>query len=106
MPRQWITITSIDEIPEGETRTFEVGPEWIALCKRDGQVWAVEDFCPHDTGPLGEGTLEGHEIICPRHGARFDIRTGDVKRLPALCGIRTFPVRVVDGRVEVEIEIE
>lgn len=106
MPRRWIAIISVDELPEGESRTFAVGKEWIALCKRGGQVYAVEDLCPHDTGPLGDGHLEGDEIVCPRHGARFDIRTGEVTRLPAVCGIRTFRVRTIDGRIEVEIETD
>ena len=99
----FVVVASLDEIPEREARIFEVGSEWIALCKVQGEIYAVEDFCTHDLGPLGEGCLEGYEIECPRHRARFDVRDGAVTRAPAVSPIRCFPVKVENGEVFVRI---
>ena len=66
------------------------------------QFYAVEDVCTHDGGPLGEGKLDGCELICPRHGARFDVRTGAATRMPAIEPAPTYAVRVEDGDVLVE----
>lgn len=101
--RTWVEVASSDDIPEGEVRTYAVGPGDIAVARRDGQLYAVQDLCTHDDGPLGEGELVGFEIECPRHGARFDIRTGAVKRMPAIAPIATFPVMEKDGRVSVAL---
>ena len=100
----WVAIVPYEEIPEGEARAFEVAEEWLVVCKVGGRIFAVEDTCPHDTGPLGDSRLEGHEVVCPRHGARFDVRSGEVLCLPALIGIRTFASRVSeDGQIEVHL---
>jgi 3-phenylpropionate/trans-cinnamate dioxygenase ferredoxin subunit len=92
-----------DEIPEGQARVYEVGGEYIALCRAGGRFHAVEDRCPHDDGPLGEGCLEGFEIECPRHGARFDVRDGRVLCRPAAEPIRTFAVEVEAGTIYLEL---
>jgi len=68
----------------------------------DGQFYAIEDVCTHDGGPLGEGDLEGAELICPRHGSRFDVRTGEALTLPAFEAAPTYEVRVENGDVLVE----
>lgn len=96
---QWVPVAPLEEIPEGEARTWEVGDVPMAICRVGGTVHCIEDICPHDLGPLGDGPLEGHEIVCPRHGARFDVRDGRVLCLPALCGVRSFPAEVRDGTV-------
>jgi len=66
-----------------------------------GQYFAIADVCSHDDGPVGEGVLDGYDIACPRHGAQFDVRTGKVLSLPALEDIPAYPVRVVEGEIEV-----
>jgi 3-phenylpropionate/trans-cinnamate dioxygenase ferredoxin subunit len=71
-----------------------------------GEFWAIADVCSHDDGPLGEGELDGYEISCPRHGAEFDVRTGKVHSLPAIVDIPAYPVRVVDGEVEIGLPVE
>lgn len=71
-----------------------------------GSYYAIGDVCSHDNGPLGDGELDGLEVICPRHGARFDIRTGEVRSLPAIVDIPAYPVRVVDGQLEVGVPLE
>jgi 3-phenylpropionate/trans-cinnamate dioxygenase ferredoxin subunit len=74
----------------------------VVLVNLDGEFYAIEDVCTHDGGPLGEGELEGSELICPRHGARFDVRTGDALTLPAFEPAPTYEVRLEDGDVLVE----
>lgn len=101
-PRR-IPIARVEEIPEGETRVYEVEGERVAVCNTEGEIFALEDRCTHDDGPLGEGCLDGYQIECPRHGARFDVRNGEVLRMPAAHPIRTFGVKVEEGQIIVEI---
>jgi 3-phenylpropionate/trans-cinnamate dioxygenase ferredoxin subunit len=93
-----------DAVPEGQARVFEIDDQRVAVCRVDGRCYALQDVCTHDDGPLGEGRLEGHEIICPRHGARFDVRTGAAMRMPAVVGVETFVVREENGELIVEME--
>jgi 3-phenylpropionate/trans-cinnamate dioxygenase ferredoxin subunit len=97
-------VCSTGELPEGERLFLEVGDTSIVVLNQGGDYYAIADLCTHDDGPLGEGEVEGHEIICPRHGARFDIRTGEVLSLPAIHDVPVYPVRVVDGMIEIGIE--
>jgi len=102
VPPQTVDVASVDEIPEGKVKTVTVDSLRIALCNYGGNIYAIDDICTHDGGPLGQGELEGKEIECPRHGARFDVITGQVKALPAVRPVRTYPVHVSDGRIFVE----
>jgi 3-phenylpropionate/trans-cinnamate dioxygenase ferredoxin subunit len=70
-----------------------------------GNYFAIGDVCTHDDGPLGDGELDGYEIICPRHGARFDVRNGRATGLPAVIDTPSYPVRVVEGKIEVGIPV-
>lgn len=99
-----IAVTRTEELQDGRARVFEVEGVRIALCKVGATLYAIEDICSHDEGPLGEGRMDGHAIECPRHGARFDVRDGSVLRMPAAFPIRTFPVHEENGEVYVEIE--
>jgi 3-phenylpropionate/trans-cinnamate dioxygenase ferredoxin subunit len=92
------------DVPEGQARVFEAGELRIAICRVAGRLYAVEDLCTHDGGPLGEGKLHGHDIECPRHGARFDVRDGRVTRMPAAFPVRVFPVHEREGQIVVEVE--
>ena len=71
----------------------------------DGTWGAIDNVCTHDGGVLGEGELEECEVECPRHGARFDLQSGEVRALPAVFPVNAYPVRVVDGLVEVDISV-
>ncbi len=104
MPAQLIQVASVADIPEGEAKVVAVGDLHVALCKVNGEIFAIEDLCSHDDGPLGEGTLVGTTIECPRHGARFDVRTGEVSRMPAAFPVRTFPVKTEDGQVLIQMD--
>jgi 3-phenylpropionate/trans-cinnamate dioxygenase ferredoxin subunit len=102
----YVKVARVEDVPDGEARVYDVGPESIALCNVGGTIHAVENLCTHDDGPLGEGTLDGCLIECPRHGARFDVTTGAAVRMPAAAPVRTFAVRVEKGDIYVEIEEE
>ncbi len=99
----YIKVAKVHEVPEGHAKVFEVGDERVALCKVDGEVFAIADVCTHDGGPLGEGDLDGYEIICPRHGARFDVRTGAVLAFPAIMPVDSYPVKLEGEDVLVQL---
>ena len=97
-------VCAAEELPAGERLFLEVGDLSIVLLNQEGELYAIADLCTHDNGPLGEGEVEDHEIICPRHGARFDIRTGEVLALPAIKDVPVYPTRVRDGMIEIGLE--
>jgi 3-phenylpropionate/trans-cinnamate dioxygenase ferredoxin subunit len=99
----FVRVASKDEVPEGEVRVFSANGSNIALANVKGEFYAVQDVCTHDGGPLGEGYIWEDEIECPRHGARFDIKTGKVTALPAVLAIRTYPVQVDGDEVMVDV---
>ena len=84
----FVKAAKVSDIPPGRIRVVELEEEDVALCNVDGEIYAVANMCTHDGGPLGDGYLLGDEIECPRHGARFNVRTGEVKTLPAIIPIR------------------
>jgi 3-phenylpropionate/trans-cinnamate dioxygenase ferredoxin subunit len=90
------------EIPPGTTRRVVVDGAEILLCNVDGNLYAIEDVCTHDGGPLDQGELLGETVVCPRHGATFDVRTGDVLTLPAVVPLMTFSVGVEGDDVYVD----
>ncbi len=100
----WVRVATLEEIPVGSAKVFMVEGRAIALARVGDEVLAFGDVCTHDGGPLAEGKLEGYVIQCPRHGARFDIRTGRVLRLPAVTPIPVYEVKVEGGAVWVNAE--
>jgi len=102
----YIPVGSVDELRDGERLYIEVDDTPIMIMNIAGKYHAIADVCSHDDGPVGEGQIEDFEIICPRHGARFDIRTGKVLALPAFVDIPAYPVRLVGGQIEIGIPTE
>ncbi|MEW6406289.1 MAG: non-heme iron oxygenase ferredoxin subunit [Chloroflexota bacterium] len=98
---EFVAVAAVDEIPHGRRLYVEIGDEFMVVFNIAGEYFAIADLCSHDDGPLGDGELEGHQIICPRHGARFDVRTGEALTLPAVENIPAYPVRVRNGQIEV-----
>lgn len=96
-------VVSVDDIPEGERLIFEINGQAIVLFNVNGELLATGDLCSHDEGPIGDGELEGDVIICPRHGARFDVHTGKALSLPAVNGIPVYPVQIIDNYIEVGV---
>jgi 3-phenylpropionate/trans-cinnamate dioxygenase ferredoxin subunit len=95
-------VAKVAQVPPGATRRIEVAGRNILLCNVDGAVYAVEDVCTHDGGDLDAGELEGCRIMCPRHGAYFDVTTGAALTLPAILPLPTFPVRIVGDDVFID----
>ena len=94
----FIKVARVDEIPAGGSKFVEVEMVRVALFNLNGEIYAIEDVCTHDGGPLVEGqVVNGCEVQCPRHGARFDIRSGAALKFPAFEPTRTYAVRI-DGQ--------
>ena len=102
----FVEIAPESELPNGERLFVEIENQPMVIFNIAGQLFAIGDVCSHDNGPLGDGLLDDHSIVCPRHGAEFDVRTGKVITLPAVVDIPAYPVRVVDGKIEVGIPKE
>ena len=99
----WIDVAPAAEFPSGEVRVVSTDGAPVAIFNVDGSYYAIEDVCTHDGGELASGWLDGDEIVCPRHGARFDVKTGAVKALPAVRPVKTFPVTVDGEEISVEV---
>jgi 3-phenylpropionate/trans-cinnamate dioxygenase ferredoxin subunit len=100
----FVEAAKLSEVPPGQVETVEIGDEDIALCNVEGEIYAIANVCTHDEGPLGDGYLLGDEIECPRHGARFNVKTGEVEVLPAIVPVPTFEVRVEGDRILVDVD--
>jgi 3-phenylpropionate/trans-cinnamate dioxygenase ferredoxin subunit len=100
-----LDVCPVEELPPGEVKIVRAGELAIGVYNADGELYAIEDRCSHDDGPLAEGDWDPEErvAICPRHGSRFDIQTGKALSLPAYLPVETFPVRVVEGIVKVTV---
>jgi 3-phenylpropionate/trans-cinnamate dioxygenase ferredoxin subunit len=100
---EFIKVATVDEIPAGGRKLVVIDNVQVALFNLDGLFYAIEDVCTHDGGPLVEGTLiNGCEIMCPRHGARFDIRTGEALSFPAFEPTTKYAVRVEGNEIWLE----
>ena len=103
---EFVQVARLDEIGEGGRLLFEIDGLPMALFMIADEIFAIADVCSHDDGPLAEGEIEGHEVICPRHGAHFDLRTGQAISLPAVVDIPAYPVRVDGEDILVGVPIE
>jgi len=100
---EFVAVAKTSDVPVGEAKVFSVNGKGIALCHVGGEFYAIDDVCTHDGGPLGEGFIEDHQIECPRHGARFDIKTGKALTLPAVMPVNSYPVQVDGDDVKVQL---
>ena len=101
---KFVKVGRVEDIPNGEALQAEVDGQTLALVQVEGQVFCVQDICTHEHAHLSEGFCEGFEIECPLHGSIFDVRTGEVKSLPATEDLKTYNVKVEDGEVLVEVD--
>lgn len=97
----WVDVAPLDQLPPGSSKVADVDGALIAVFNLQGQFYAIEDICTHDGGELASGTIEGDDIVCPRHGAHFGIKTGRALTPPAYEDIATFPVRIENNMVQV-----
>jgi 3-phenylpropionate/trans-cinnamate dioxygenase ferredoxin component len=100
-----ITVCPAEQLPAGEMRLVEHDGRKIGVFNCDGKLYAIEDRCSHDDGPLAEGEFDAETctVECPRHGSLFDLTTGKPKTLPAYQPVETFPVTIADGSVTLEV---
>lgn len=97
----WLAAAPAASIPSGEFVQVEIDDALVAVFNVEGTFYAIDDVCTHDGGGLSGGAVEGDVVICPRHGARFCLRTGAALTPPAYEPVRTYETRIVDGMVEV-----
>jgi 3-phenylpropionate/trans-cinnamate dioxygenase ferredoxin component len=100
---EFVKAASVSEIAPGTCRLVVLKGKEIALFNVDGEFFALDNLCTHEEGPLAEGEVEGHEVTCPWHGAKFDIRTGEVLQDPAYEAVARHNVRVTGSDIEVEV---
>jgi len=100
----WQTIAKTTEIPPERVAMFQVGDHEVAVCNVNGQFYAIDNLCTHDGGALDQGELEGDQVECPRHGARFDVTSGAATQLPAFEPVATHEVRVEGDAIQVGVE--
>ena len=100
-----IDVCPVDELPPGRAKIVRSGELAVCVYNLAGELYAIEDRCSHDDGPLCEGDWDPDEgvVVCPRHGANFDIRTGEALTLPAFQPVATYVVRADDGLIKVEL---
>jgi 3-phenylpropionate/trans-cinnamate dioxygenase ferredoxin subunit len=106
MPAETIDVCALNELPPGTRRIVAWEDLEIGVFNCNGDLLAIEDRCSHDHGVLLEGEVDwaGCRVECPRHGSWFDLRTGEPKTLPAYTPVDTFPVRVEDDVVKLEVD--
>jgi len=100
---EFIRVCGVDEVPDPGRTLVDVDGDLVAVFRVDGVFHAIDDVCTHDGGPLADGELIGHAVACPRHGARFDVRTGAALSMPAVRATRSHEVKVEDGSVWVRL---
>lgn len=96
-------VAKVSEVAPETTLRVVVNGNELLLCNAGGNLYAIEDVCTHDGGPLDQGQLEGETVVCPRHGATFDVRTGDALTLPAVVPLMTYPVSIEGDDVFVDV---
>ena len=98
---KWIDVAAADELVEGKPLVVEADDRVLVVMLHEGQVSCLDDVCTHDGGPLSEGCFDGTSLACPRHGAKFDVRTGEALTMPATQPTQAFSAKIEDGRVQV-----
>ncbi len=103
MSNNWIDITSTEDVPEDDVIGIDIAGKSIALYQVDGAIYATDNVCTHGNARLCDGFLEGHEIECPLHQGKFDIRNGKAMCAPLTDDLRTYPVKIDGSRVFVNL---
>ena len=101
MTDDFVTVARVGEIPAGGVKIVRVEDQSVALYNVGGTYYAIDDVCTHDGGPLAEGPVEDGVVECPRHGARFDVRTGAVLAPPATVPVPTYTVKVEGDEIQI-----
>ena len=102
---EWVKVAEVGELTPGQKKQIDLDGFAVAIFNVDGQYYAIEDVCTHDGAPLASGRFTGHQIACPRHGARFDVCTGKALTMPAVEPVDTYPVKVEGNDILVEVDL-
>jgi naphthalene 1,2-dioxygenase system ferredoxin subunit len=103
MSEQWIDVTATEDVPEDDVIGIDIAGKSIALYRVEGEVFATDNLCTHGNARLCDGFLEGHEIECPLHQGKFDIRNGKAMCAPLTDDVKTYPIKIEGDRVFVAI---
>jgi 3-phenylpropionate/trans-cinnamate dioxygenase ferredoxin subunit len=103
MPQSFQPVARLSDIPRKQVRSFAIGDDLVLIAHTPEGFFAVQDECTHAETRLSHGRLKGCRIICPLHGASFDVRDGSVLRGPATAPLRSYPLRIVEDMLEVDI---
>ena len=99
----FVKVANADALQPGQAMLVMAGDQQVALFNVNGTCYAISDTCTHRGGPLSEGTLENDVVTCPWHSARFCVRDGQVQGPPAEANVKSYPVRVTDSSIEIEV---
>lgn len=100
----WITVAQRDDLAEGDVLGLDIAGRSIALYDADGNLYATDDICTHAYARLSDGWLDGDEIECPLHAGRFDVKSGKAVCPPVVQALKTYPVRLVDGEIQIRLD--
>ncbi len=98
----WVMAALVGDLEPGQVKVIAIEDRRLALCNVGGEYFCIDDVCTHDGGSFDQAELDDNEIECPRHGARFDVTSGRALCLPAVMPVKTYPVRVEGGQVQVQ----
>ncbi len=99
---EFVKVANLSELTPGTRKMVELDEVTVAIFNVNGQVYCIEDICTHDGGPLADGDIDGYSIACPRHGALFDLRDGQVLSMPAVVPVPTYRVKIEGDDIFVE----
>lgn len=99
----FIRAASLEELADGKKLCLEIDDRFVVLVRLGNDIFCLDDVCTHDGGPLGEGDLVDHCLVCPRHGAKFDVRNGNAVAMPATEPTQAHSVKVCDGQILVKL---
>ena len=100
----WIAAGRADDLQPGTVRVVKAGRTRLAVCNVDNAIHCIADVCTHDGASFDTGELDGNEIECPRHGARFDVTDGRATCLPAITPVKVYPVRIENGEIQIQVD--
>lgn len=103
MDKQWTKVIALSNVPAGDVTAVNAVGRELAIYGVDGAVFATDNLCTHGHARLCDGFLDGHEIECPLHQGKFDVRSGKAMCAPLTTDVRTYPVKIEDGYVFVEV---
>ena len=103
---EFVHVANVGELDDEGRLLFEIDGQPIALFMIADEIFAIADICSHDDGPLAEGDVEDHNVVCPRHGAHFDLRSGKALSLPAVVDIPAYPVKINGEEILVGVPLE